>query len=301
MVRRCPDLDPVTCVRRTRADQRSRMLRRQRREIDLRRRDRMTRFKPGHASQTGALALRIEQPDRGERQVALIARQAPVRSPPAPPARNEPRRARGKFTQRGKPPFADDPIGVLGNDAQHAADCAVIVRQRAVGEGVIGFFRKPLRSRNSSSPSSHVASPVRITVSARGPMSCQISRPHFRRRTAKRPRMLGAKRHPGVGVVVEERQVRPPAEPHRVARGDHDAQHGPETLRPADQPARPRVAVQSLASINAAISPPALRNAEPTPISLSGSEKFTLPLLPRTMTDANQIATPWQGRAFTIP
>ena len=45
--------------------------------------------------------------------------------------------------------------------------------------------------------------------------------------------MLGAERHPGVGVVVEEGEIRPPAQPHGVPRVEHDPHGGLEAPRPA--------------------------------------------------------------------
>ena len=45
-------------------------------------------------------------------------------------------------------------------------------------------------------------------------------RPHLARRAAERPRVLLAERVAPVGVVAEERQLRPPRHPHREARGE---------------------------------------------------------------------------------
>ena len=55
----------------------------------------------------------------------------------------------------------------------------------------------PRRSRNSSSPSSQVACPVRMTDSARGPMSPQISDQTSRADRPKRPGVLRAESHRG--------------------------------------------------------------------------------------------------------
>ena len=37
--------------------------------------------------------------------------------------------------------FADEPFRVLGDNTEHATDLAFVIRQRAVGEGVVGFLR----------------------------------------------------------------------------------------------------------------------------------------------------------------
>src|SRR5579871_935330 len=44
--------------------------------------------------------------------------------------------------------------------------------------------------------------------------------------------MLGAESHLGIGVVVEEGEVRPPAHPHGIAAVEHGSHNGLETLRP---------------------------------------------------------------------
>src|SRR5262245_33328478 len=44
--------------------------------------------------------------------------------------------------------------------------------------------------------------------------------------------MLGAERHPAVGVVVEEREVVAPAHPHRETRGQQDLHDALETRGP---------------------------------------------------------------------
>ncbi len=48
---------------------------------------------------------------------------------------------RGQLAQEGETALADHPVGVLGYHAEHAADLAVVVRNRAVGEGVVGLLR----------------------------------------------------------------------------------------------------------------------------------------------------------------
>ena len=49
---------------------------------------------------------------------------------------------RGEFAQQREPPLADDALGLLGDDAEHAADRAVVVGNRAVRERVVGLLGK---------------------------------------------------------------------------------------------------------------------------------------------------------------
>ncbi len=49
---------------------------------------------------------------------------------------------RGNIAQGLQAPFSDDALGFFGDDAEHAADPGLIVRQRAVRERVIRFFGK---------------------------------------------------------------------------------------------------------------------------------------------------------------
>lgn len=57
-------------------------------------------------------------------------------------------------------------------------------------------------------------------------------RPHLAGRTAQRPGVFWAERHAGVRVVIEKREIRTPAEPHRVPRIEHDADDRLEALGP---------------------------------------------------------------------
>ena len=64
-------------------------------------------------------------------------------------------------------------------------------------------------------------------------------RPDLTGRPAQRPGVLRAEGHPGVGVVVEEGEIRPPAQPHGVPGVEHDPHDRLEALRPAgDRPHR---------------------------------------------------------------
>lgn len=57
--------------------------------------------------------------------------------------------------------------------------------------------------------------------------------PHSRCGLPERPRVLRPERLLRVSVVVEERQLGSPAEPHRIARAEHEAQHRAQACRPS--------------------------------------------------------------------
>ena len=131
-----------------------------------------------------------------------------------------------------EPPLADDAVGVLGDDAQHAADCARIVGQRAVGEGVVGLLgiAVALKEQQQALVPGGLAGAydglgARADVGPDSAHTSEAGRPSAHGCFA--PSVIAR-----VGIVVEERQLRPPAEPHRIARRDQDAQHGPQALRP---------------------------------------------------------------------
>ena len=178
----------------------------------------------------------------------------------------------GEFTQRCQPALADHPLGVLGDDAQHAADRPRIVRRAGCRRRCGRSPRDShCRSRNSSRPSSQVALPVRITVSVRGRDVAPDLRPYLGRRPPQCPGMLGAQGHRGIGVVVEECQVRAPAEPHRIARRDQDAQR-PSAGSAASYAARPTGWPTSRANRSARPFPPRCHE------SRSGRRRFFLPI-----------------------
>ena len=96
-------------------------------------------------------------------------------------------------------------------------------------------------------------------------------RPDLAGRPAQRPGVLGAEGHLGVGVVVEEGEVRPPAQPHGVAGVEHDADDRLEALRPLGR--RPDRSFRPVeARVRSPISPPPARKE-------SGSELTAWTLL----------------------
>src|SRR5580704_6790731 len=62
--------------------------------------------------------------------------------------------------------------------------------------------------------------------------------------------MFRTERHPRVGVVVEESEIRSPAEPHCIPRIEHDSHDGLQALRPlrgrANRSLRPVIGARPL-------------------------------------------------------
>jgi hypothetical protein len=142
------------------------------------------------------------------------------------------RRARGQLAQRAQTAFAQDALGFFRDHAQHAAHAAVVGRNGAVGERVVGLFRKAVAFEEQQ----QALVPGRIAggdhlLRARADVRPDLG-PHFARGTPQRPGMLRTQRHAGVRVVVEEGEVGAPAEPHGVAAVEHDAQRDAQTARP---------------------------------------------------------------------
>ena len=144
-----------------------------------------------------------------------------------------------QLPQRPQPPLADGPLGVLRDHAQHPADAASIVGHGAVGEGVVRLLAEPPPLQEQEQPFVPGRLPVSDHRLGTGADVGPDLRPDLAGRPAQRPRVLGAERHPGVGVVVEEGELRPPAEPHGVAGVEHDPHDRLEALRPiGDRPDR---------------------------------------------------------------
>ena len=139
------------------------------------------------------------------------------------------------------------PVGLLDHDAEHPGGVAVVVGERAVGERVVGLLRvaAALQEQLQRLVPRGVAR-LHHLLDARADVRPDL-RPHLVRRPAERPRVLGAQRVVAVGVVVEERELRPPRHPHREARGEHDPHGGPEARRPAGRrPQRRRGPVEGV-------------------------------------------------------
>ncbi len=167
----------------------------------------------------------------------------------------------GEVAKQRQPALADQPVGLLRDHAEHAADPAVIVVERAVGEGVVGLLGKAAALEEQQEAFIPGGLPRREHVLDAGADVGPDLGPHVPRRLAERPRVLCPERHPGVGVVVKEGQVRSPPEPHRIAGREHHPDDGAHALRP-----RGRVAEAGGAPVG--------RGHEPRELARSHEQRF---------------------------
>jgi len=138
-------------------------------DVDVPARRGMFRRNAGPGDQPRLPAVLVEEIHHRERQVARVGRDAQFDAGDNVlfgVGGGQPRRQR---PQRRQTPFADDPLGLLGDHAEVAGDVSLVVGERAVREGVIGLLgiAAPFEEY-SISPSSQVASPVVSTWSRRG-------------------------------------------------------------------------------------------------------------------------------------
>ena len=174
---------------------------------------------------------RVGQIDHGEGQVFGVAGQGAGNRRHDSLFRSHRRKLTGQVAQCGDAAFAHHPLGFLHYHAQHAGDLTPIIRQRTVGKRMVGLFRKAAALQEQQ----QALVPGRLT----GPHHRFDPRPNigpdFRPDGAgwfsQRPWMLDPQGR-RVGVVVEEREVLPPGQPHLVAGGNQDAQNGYQALRP---------------------------------------------------------------------
>ena len=105
------------------------------------RRDRgMIAIDPRRAGEDRAPAARLDQVDQRERQIARVGGERPRAALAGLlPAAGVAGRGR-ELAQQRQLPLADDALGIVSVGAEDAADRAVIGRNRAVGEGVIGLL-----------------------------------------------------------------------------------------------------------------------------------------------------------------
>src|SRR5580704_4672100 len=84
--------------------------------------------------------VRIDEVDQAERKIVEVSADAAANRGEQLIQLTRVGDLRGSLTQYGQPAFGDISIGIFDDDAEQAADVAVVVRQRAVGEGMIGLF-----------------------------------------------------------------------------------------------------------------------------------------------------------------
>ncbi len=204
----------------------------------------MAGFDAAGAGQRQGFAARLAQVDQRERQVTGIVPHG-VRRPfagIAPAAGID--RAGGELAQQVELPLGNHPLGIVGVGADDAADPTVVIRHRAVGEGVVGLLRIAVALHDQE---------LLLDIGAfiathRGRQHRADLRPdlapHDAGRLAQRPRMLAADDR-AIGVVVEVDELAAPADPDRLARGQHDAHRGLQAARPlCRRPERRRGPVQ---------------------------------------------------------
>jgi hypothetical protein len=206
----------------------------------------MLRRDSGRAGEPGGAAVVLEQIGQRERQVLEVGPEPVLGRGQNLGARVGAGELGGELPQRREPARADDPLGLLGDHAQHARDPVVVVGQRAVGERVVGLLRiaAALEEQEQRLVPGRPAG-VEHGLDARPDVLPDLG-PDLARRGAERPGLLDPERRP-VGVVAEEGELVPPRHPHRVARAQHDPDDGLQALRPArDRPERGRRPVVAL-------------------------------------------------------
>ena len=199
---------------------------------ELLRRGSMAAIRRTRAHQRRAGAVLVDDVEQREGQIAVagLERRDALLAGLLPGARL--RRLRRQFAQQFELAFADDAVGVVGVGAEDAGGKAGIVADRAVGEGVVGFFRIAVALHDQE---------LRLHVSAdrtlprlrqHGADVAPDLAPHLPRRFAERPRMLAADDRL-IGIVIEIDELFAPADPDRLLRGEHDTDGGLERARPA--------------------------------------------------------------------
>ena len=138
---------------------------------------------------------------------------------------------RREIAQQRQLALADDALRIVAVGAKDAADLAVVIRYRAVGECVVGLFRIAVALHDQQ-----LGFNVGARVAAHGlrehwPDVLPNFTPNHGGGLAERPGMLAADDR-FVGIVVKIGQVLAPTDPNRLARGEHDADCGPKTLGP---------------------------------------------------------------------
>jgi len=186
------------------------------------------------------LAL-VEQVDHGEGQRAPVAAQHFARGVQEIALLAHPRGGGAQLAQGRHPPLSDDAPGVLGDDAEHPGDDAVVAGQRTVRKRVVGLLgiAAALEDEHERlvpgglAGGEHGLDP--------GPDLGPDLRPHLTRRPAQRPRVLLAQRVPTIGPIAEEGELGTPRHPHGEARGQQHADNRGQGGRPLlDRPQRSR-------------------------------------------------------------
>ena len=163
---------------------------------------------PHRADERGRAAAGLGHVDHGEGQVARIGRQrlggALAGLLPGAGFRGR----RRQLAQQGELALADHPLGVVGVGAEDAAGGAVVGRDWAVGESVVGLFGVAVALHDQELRLDIGAFVAAHRRSQHGPDVAPDLAPHLGCRAAQRPRMPAADDRL-VGVVVEVDQFPP--------------------------------------------------------------------------------------------
>ncbi len=170
---------------------------------------------------------------------------------------------------------------------------AVVARQRAVGERVVGLLGHPraLEEQQQRLVPGGLAG-AQHGLDARADVRPDL-RPHLARGAPERPRVLLAERVAPVGVVAEERQLRAPRHPHREAAGEEHPDDAREAARPRSPAAR---------SASCPSRPPAGRARPDRP--RSGRRARFRCSRPRSLRDqpaSRSLGSPTMSSTFTSP
>ncbi|CUS44829.1 hypothetical protein MGWOODY_Smn1837 [hydrothermal vent metagenome] len=164
----------------------------------------------------------LEQIDEGEGEIVGIALQAGTRDRRYRGDGVRRREVRGEQPEGIEPARRDDSIGFLDDRAQQPTHRAVIVEDRAVGEGVIGFFAVAVAFKQQQQR----FAPCRFAGFVDRPdQRLDIGpdlRPEFGCRRGQPVGMLSSKCR-AIGIIVEEGDVRSPSDPHVELAGEQDA------------------------------------------------------------------------------
>ena len=158
--------------------------------------------------------------------------------------------------QNGKAALADNLLGDLVHRRQHAADAARrgVVGNRAVGEGEMRFFEKPV----SVDLQRQVIHPGRGTAAERAidqrADDMPDLRPAFARRLRQRSGMLLSQDR-AIGVVIDRDVMGSPPQQQRKPIGEQQIGHHPKARRPildrSDRRTRPIVSTHQRAHLAA--------------------------------------------------
>ena len=234
----------------------------------------MSWIDPGERCEPGLVAALLHHVNHHEGEIARLLRQGARATRTGLVDAASLRRSVGEFAQQGKLPLADHALRIVGVGAEDAAGRPVVVRNRTIGERVVGLLGKAVALHDQELCLDIGAS---IAAARFGKQRTDILPdlvPHDRRWTSERPGMFAA--DDGlVGVVVEVDELLSPADPDRLLRGEHDSDGSLQALRPLL-----RRTDRGTAPIELQHQPGELATSRKQPVPLRRAEVLILPWLP---------------------